>query len=127
MTAMNSDIAEIPAATTIPSIAERIVITPDTCGGKPRIAGHRIKVQQIAICHERLGMSPQQIVAEYSGITLADVHAALSYFHDHRTQIEADIAEGDRLYEGLRASQPSIVEKAKRLLAARNAHTPSDA
>jgi hypothetical protein len=38
-----------------PLIAEHIVLTPGTCGGKPRIAGHRIRVQNIAIWHERLG------------------------------------------------------------------------
>jgi uncharacterized protein (DUF433 family) len=34
-------------------IAEHIVITPGTCGGKPHIAGHRIKVSHVAILHEQ--------------------------------------------------------------------------
>lgn len=42
-------------------IAEHIEITPDICGGKPRIAGHRIKVQNLAIWHEQIGMSTREI------------------------------------------------------------------
>jgi uncharacterized protein (DUF433 family) len=64
----------------LPVIAEHIEITPGTCGGKPRIAGHRIKVQDIVIWHERMGMSPDEIVSNYPSITLSDVYAALAYY-----------------------------------------------
>ncbi|MFN6209519.1 MAG: DUF433 domain-containing protein, partial [Microcystis sp.] len=59
------------------TLINHIEITPETCGGKPRIAGHRIKVQDVVIWHERLGMSPDEIVYHYPSITLADVYAAL--------------------------------------------------
>ena len=52
---------------------EHIEITPGVCGGKPRIAGHRISVQNIVVWHERMGMSPDEIAATYPSITLADV------------------------------------------------------
>ncbi len=39
-------------------IAEHIKITPGVCGGKPRIAGHRIRVQDVVVWHEQMGMSP---------------------------------------------------------------------
>ena len=122
MTPMNTELAS-PASPvgTIPNIAEHIVITPGTCGGKPRIAGHRIKVQHIAICHERMGMSIQQIVDDYEGITLADVHAALVYYYDHREQIEADIKEGEEFAEKIRNGQSSIFEKAKQRMAEKQA------
>src|SRR3954468_20003014 len=74
----------------------RIVSTPGTCGGKPRIDGHRITVEDVAIWHERLGMSPDEIVSAYPSINLSDVHAALAYYYEHRRQIDADIAEGRR-------------------------------
>ena len=51
-------------------IREHIEITPGVCGGKPRIAGHRIKVQDIAIWHEKLGLSPDEIVSNYPTIDL---------------------------------------------------------
>jgi uncharacterized protein (DUF433 family) len=42
----------------------RIVSTPGVCGGRPRIDGHRIQVEDVAIWHERMGMSPDEIVSE---------------------------------------------------------------
>jgi uncharacterized protein (DUF433 family) len=48
-----------------PTIINHIEITPRVCGGKPRIAGHRIKVQDVVIWHERMGMSPDEIVYHY--------------------------------------------------------------
>ena len=35
------------------TITEHIEITPGICGGKPRISGHRIRVEDIVICHEK--------------------------------------------------------------------------
>lgn len=49
-------------------ISEHIEITPDVCGGKPRIAGHRIKVQDIVIWHERMGLSPDELLAKLTSV-----------------------------------------------------------
>ena len=97
----------------LPVSRELIVRTPGTCWGKPRIAGTRIKVEQVAIWHERMGMSPEEIVDGWPHLTLADVQAALTYYRDHRDEIDRDLAEGERLFEELKARQPSILEKAK--------------
>jgi uncharacterized protein (DUF433 family) len=106
----------------LPIIREHIVQTPDTCSGKPRIAGTRIKVEQVVIWHERIGMSPEEILSLWPHLTLADVHAALTYYHDHRDEIERDLAEDERLFEELKAQQPSILENAKQ----RKADVPND-
>ena len=98
---------------TVPTISEHIEITPGTCGGKPRIAGHRISVQNIVISHERMGLSPDEIVGAYPSITLADVYAALAYYHDHRDEIREDIERGERLADEIEATQPSILERIK--------------
>ena len=55
------------------AIKSHIEITPGVCGGKPRIAGHRIRVQDIVIMHDRMGKDPYEIVNDYPSITLADV------------------------------------------------------
>ncbi len=96
---------------TIPVISEHIVATPGISGGKPRIAGHRITVQNVAIWHERGGMTPDEIVAEHHGITLADVHAALAYYWDHVEEIRASIQAEEEFAEQLRAESPSLVEE----------------
>lgn len=76
-------------------IKEHIEITPGICGGKPRIAGHRIRVQDIVIWHEEMGMSPNEIIDHYPSITLSDVYAALAYYHDHREEIHQQMTESE--------------------------------
>lgn len=57
-------------------LTHHIDISPGVAGGKPRITGHRITVQNIVIWHERMGISADEIAATYD-LTLADVYAAL--------------------------------------------------
>ena len=65
-----------------------------------------MKVQHVALWHERQGKSPDEIVAEHPGLTLADVHAALAYYYDHRQQIDADITGDDDFAAALKAGFP---------------------
>ena len=88
------------------TLDEHIEATPGIAGGKPRIAGHRITVQDIAIWHERLGRSPDEIAAEY-GLSLAAIYAALAYYFDHRAEIDRAIEEGQAFAEALRQRIPS--------------------
>ncbi len=93
--------------------SQHIEVTPGICGGKPRISGHRIKVQHIAIWHERLGMTVDEIVAEYPELTHAEVYAALAYYWDHRDQVDADIRADEEFVAALeKASPPSLLERA---------------
>ena len=85
-----------------------IEITEGIIGGKPRIAGHRISVQNIVVWHELLGRSADEIAAEYD-LTLADVYAALAYYYDHRTEIDKSIEESESFVEALRQKTPSKV------------------
>lgn len=89
------------------TLDEHIELTPDTAGGRPRIRGRRITVQDIALWHERLGKSADEIAAEYE-LTLADVYAALAYYFDHREEIDARMVEGGAFAEALRARTPSL-------------------
>ena len=87
---------------------QHIVATPGVAGGKPRIDGHRITVQNVAVWHERLGMSVDEIAAEYD-LTPGQVHAALAYYFDHRSEIERFLAEDLEYAESLRRKTPSKV------------------
>ncbi len=86
-----------------PSLAEFIVHTPDTCGGKARIAGTRITVKLVYISVERAGMTPAQVVDDYPHLTMAQVHAALAYYWSHQDEIHRDIENEDRLIERMKA------------------------
>ena len=90
------------------ALDQLIVITPDVCGGKPRIAGRRITVQNIAIWHERMGLAVDQIATEHS-LSLAEIHAALAYYFANRPEIEQSIRDGQTLAEAMRESTPSLV------------------
>ncbi|PQJ26789.1 hypothetical protein BSZ35_17800 [Salinibacter sp. 10B] len=92
------------------SLDQRIVRTPDICGGKPRIAGHRITVQNIAIWHDRLGWSADEIASEYD-LELADIYAALAFYFAHREEIDQSIREGKAFVEEMRRKTPSKLEK----------------
>ena len=56
------------------------------------IAGTGLTVSRIAGWY-KLGMTPDEIALEYPHLTLAQVHAALAYYHVNRDEIETDIAE----------------------------------
>lgn len=92
-------------------ITNHIEITPGICGGKPRIARHRIKVQNIVIWYERLGMSPDEIVYHYPSITLAEVHAALAYYYDHLEEIRKDIEDDEVFAKEMKSQMPSLVQQ----------------
>ena len=75
---------------TTQSLDRHIVATSGTLGGKARIAGRRISVEDIANWHDKLGKSVDEICADYN-LSLAEVHAALAYYYDHRVEIERHI------------------------------------
>ena len=89
---------------------EHITKTPGVCGGRACIAGHRIRVVDIAVLHEKRGLSPAEIVHQYPGISLADVHAALTYFLDHRQEIEEEFRQDEAAVQQLLARTPSKVQ-----------------
>ncbi len=45
-------------------------------------------------------------MAEHPGLTLADVYAALTYYYDHREQIDADIRGDEEFTAVLKAKSP---------------------
>lgn len=92
----------MPATT----LDQHIENTPEVCGGKPRLAGRRITVQHIAVEHERLGLSVDEIASEHD-LELAEVYAALAYYHDHRVEIDAAARADEELVKALRQATPS--------------------
>ena len=88
------------------TILAHVVTTPGVAGGKPRIAGHRITVQDIAVWHERLGLSADEIATAHA-LSLADVYAALAYYHDHRDEIDQAIRADEEFIATLRQQVPS--------------------
>ena len=86
-------------------ITEHIEITPGVLGGKPRIAGHRIAVAQIAQMYLKMGESIEDIARDYN-LSPASVHAAMAYYYDHRAEIDGRSAMGDAFVEELKRNSP---------------------
>lgn len=72
-------------------IGTLITRTPGIHGGVPRIAGTGVTVRRIALWYKQ-GLNPEQIAARIGHLTLAQVYAALAYYHANREEIEHDIA-----------------------------------
>jgi uncharacterized protein (DUF433 family) len=99
-------------------IREHVEIVEGASGPKARIAGHRIRVQDVAVLGVEFGLTADEIVEEMPIITLADVHAALAYYWDHREEIEAQIVEEQTFVEQLKRAQGSgpLARRIRRLL-----------
>ena len=74
----DSRIRKEALSVTMQTLDQRIEITPDVAGGRPRVAGRRITVQNIALWHEWMGRTVDEISSEHD-LALADVYAALAY------------------------------------------------
>ena len=81
------------------------------CGGKPIIAGTRIKVSQIAIEYDQMGLTADEIIQAHPHLTLAQVHDALSYYYDNIEEIKEDWKASTRFVEELKEQYTSILEK----------------
>ena len=91
-------------------LSEHIDMTPGIAGGKPRIAGHRITVQNIAIWHERMGLSADEIATSYD-LSLGQVYAALAYYYDNREEIDLSIMEDEAFIDELRRAGKSPLQE----------------
>jgi uncharacterized protein (DUF433 family) len=88
-----------------PAMAKHIEQTKGICGGKPRIAGTRIRVQDIVLLTEQ-GNSPDEIVSGYPHLSLSAVHAALSFYHDNQDLIDQQIRESKEFVVNFKESSP---------------------
>ena len=82
--------------------------TPAIAGGKPRIAGHRITVEDIVTWHEHQGKSSARIADEFD-LTPSEIHAALACYCDHRAELDRAMELGRRYVEACRNRSNSKV------------------
>jgi uncharacterized protein (DUF433 family) len=91
---------KVTAAPTLVDIGRMITRTPGIKRGTPHLAGTGVTVRTIVRWY-KLGLSPEEIAAEYPHLKLGQVYAALAYYHANRDEMEAEMAteeaESDRL------------------------------
>ncbi len=66
------------------------------CGGSPIIAGTKFPVRSVVFYVLRQGMAPEELVKEFSHLTLPQVYDALSYYYDNKENIDRDLAFKER-------------------------------
>ena len=74
--------------TTLQTEYKHIVRTPGFYGAKPCIENHKIAVHDIAIWTQQ-GRSPGEIAHSFH-LTLSQVYSALSYYYDHKDEIDRE-------------------------------------
>ena len=85
---------------TVTDIGELLPQPPDICGGRLRIAGTGVSVRRIVGWYQ-LGQTAEDIVTQIPHLSLAQVHAALAYYHANQEEMDGEMAaedaEADRL------------------------------
>jgi uncharacterized protein (DUF433 family) len=75
---------------TLTEIGSLISRRPEIRGGRPCIAGTAVAVRRIAQWHN-MGLIPEEIVRKFGHLSLAQIHAALAYYHANQAEIDADL------------------------------------
>lgn len=68
--------------------------------GRPIIAGTGVSVHRIAGWY-KLGLGPEEIAENFGHLSLAQVHAALAYYHANPEEIEGYLREEEAEDEGV--------------------------
>ena len=96
-------------------LGQHLVATAGVCGGKPRIDGTRITVQDIVLLHLKTGQPLAQIAGTYN-VSMSAVHGAMAYYYDHQEDVDRMIAEDDAFVEALKRNNPSLLQAKLRSL-----------
>ena len=92
------------------AISTLLVSSPDVCGGRLRIDGTRITVNQIAVLYQQ-GHNAEEIADQYPHLKMAQIYAALAYYHANQEEIEADLAAEEKEADVLAKAQNGSIEK----------------
>ena len=84
---------------------------PGVQGGRAIIKGSRFPVSSIVQDYRR-GLSVEEILHDFPALRPAEVHDALSYYYDHRTEIDQEIAELTDLDAAMQKYPPTLLPPA---------------
>jgi uncharacterized protein (DUF433 family) len=80
-------------------------------GGVPVISDTGIRVLDIVIRYEIMGQSPEDIIVALPQINLPQIHDALSYYYEHKSDIDSAWKAAIQETEGMKKMRSSILEK----------------
>ena len=74
--------------------------------GRAHIYGSRIRVAELISIKNAYGWDTDELARQYPHLSLGKVHAALSYYYDHKAAIDQENERLDREYEEHRRNAP---------------------
>ena len=81
--------------------------------GIPWISGANTKVVEVVLDKLAYGWSPEEMHRQHPHLSMAQIHAALSYYYEHQDEVDADIERRERYVEELRAQQKNPLTRAE--------------
>jgi uncharacterized protein (DUF433 family) len=88
----------------VPTTVPSLIALDDQ--GVAYIQGTTTKVIQVALDRIAQGWDAEEIHAQHPDLSLAQIHAALSYYYEHQDELDADIERRYQQVERLRAQTP---------------------
>ena len=98
-------------ATVKKTIHPYIVQDKSICNGNPVISGTRIRVIDIAIEYEMLGMSTDEIIHAHPRLNLHKIHDALSYYFEHKGELDRRLESNLKKIDDLKKKYTSKLSK----------------
>ena len=90
-----------------------ILVNPQISKGSPVISGTRVRVINVAIKYDRLGLTPDQIIEAHPHLTLEAVHDALSYYYENKAYLDKKISDEKEFIKRISQKTPLILKKAR--------------
>ena len=79
--------------------------------GVPVIEGTGIQVMDIAVRYHLLGNPSDEILAAYPDLTLSQIYDALSYYYDHKEEMDKEWKNSLKRVDEIKKGHKSILEK----------------
>ena len=79
--------------------------------GAPVIEGTGIQVMDVALRYHLLEQTPDEILAAYPDLTLSQIYDALSYYYDHKKEMDKEWKNSLEKVNEIRKNHESILEK----------------
>ena len=91
---------------------EHIMLNEDQV---PMVAGTTMKVVELVLDHLAYGWSPEELHFQHPYLTMGQLHSALAYYWDHKTELDEDIERRLKFVDQVQQTTrpPSLVERLK--------------
>lgn len=85
--------------------------------GVAQVTGANTKVVEIVLASRASGESPEALSAGLPHLSPAQIHSALAYYWDHKSDLDAEIGRWQEEADALRAElgQPPVAERLARM------------